>query len=416
MAELKIPDVSTLRLIEGISELSDDHLIALANQLRVCTAKNKQLLIEAGSTEDSSLFIIKGKVSLNSLDGKSRIIATNENEALKPVAQLRPSIYDVKALGKVDYLKIEKQKLIELAQLSEEAANDISVHSLFTDFDEEDKSIVNNLYRNLMDNSIQLPSLPSVAGRVQQIYNGKYTNVDSLVQVLISYPDVSRKIFNIARCANNNDMNSAEKVRYSIKRLGILAVYCLVMVYAIGKLVNRLPRHHMQRVNSFWEHCLSVAAISRILAKKNKSFSPDLAMLAGLIHGIGVLVIDEKLLEHHLEHHHLMLDHLEIDHAIQVMRPEISSLLLRRWNFGDDLILVAEECGDWTRNHKASVDLCDLVLVSNYYGMLKSDENHSLPLVSSIPAVEKLGIAPEEIIIALRESTIVKRNIRKIFS
>jgi len=412
LTELKIPDVSTLRRIKGISELSEDLLIALANQLRVCTAKNKQLLIEAGSTENSSLFIIKGKVSLNALDGKSRIIEINEKEALKPVAQLRPSIYDVKALGKVDYIKIEKQMLIDLAQLSEEAANDISVHSLFTDYDEEDKSIVNHLYRSLMDNSIQLPSLPSVAGRIQQIYNDKYTDLDSMAQVLISYPDVSRKIFNIARCANNDDMNTVEKVRYSIRHLGILAVYCLVMVYAVGKLVNRLPSHHLQRISSFWEHCLNVAAISRILAKKNNSFSPNLAMLAGLIHGIGVLVIDDEL----LEHHHLMLDHLEIDHAIQVMRPEISSLLLRRWDFGDDLILVAEECGDWTRNHQASADLCDLVLVSNYYSMLKSDKNHSLPQVSSIPAVEKLGITPEEIIIALRESTTVKRNIKKIFA
>ena len=412
MTEIKIPDVSTLRRIKGISELSDDHLIALANQLRVCTARNRQLIIEAGSTDNSSLFIIKGKVSLNSLDGKSRIIASAENEALNPVAQLRPSIYDVKAIGKVDYLKIEKQKLIDLAQLSEEAANDISVHSLFNDYDEEDRSVVNNLYRNLMDNSIQLPSLPSVAGRIQQIYNGEYTDVDSMAQVLISYPDVSMKIFNIARCANNDDMNSAEKVRYSIGHLGILPVYCLIMVYAVGKLVNRLPRHHLQRISSFWEHCLNVAAISRILAKKNRSFPPDLAMLAGLIHGIGVLVIDDEL----LEHHHLMLDHLEIDHAIQVMRPEISSLLLRRWDFGDDLILVAEECGDWTRNHKASADLCDLVLVSNYYGMLKSDKNHSLPMVSAIPAVGKLGIAPEEIIIALRESITVKRNIKKIFA
>ena len=411
MTELKFPDVSTLRRIKGISELSENHLIALANQLRVCTAKNRQLLIEAGSTENSSLFIIKGKISLNAPDGKSRIIAIDENEALKPVAQLRPSIYDVMALGNVDYLKIKKQKLIDLAQLSEEAANDISVHSLFSDFDEEDRSIVNNLYHNLMDNSIQLPSLPSVAGRIQQIYNGKSTDVDSVTQVLISYPDVSRKIFNVARCANNDDMNSGEKVRYSIKRLGMLPVYCLIMVYAVGKLVNRLPSNHMQRISSFWEHCLNVAAISRILANKNKSFSPDLAMLAGLIHGIGVLVIDDELLEHHL-----MLDHLEIDHAIQIMRPEISSLLLRRWNFDDDLILVAEECGDWTRNYKASADLCDLVLVSNYCGMLKSDKNRSLPAASSIPAVGKLGITPEEIIVALRESSAVKRNIKKIFA
>ncbi len=412
MTELKIPDVSTLRRIKGISELSDDHLIALANQLRVYTAKNQQLLIEVGSTDNSSLFIIKGKVSLNALDGKSRIIATDENETLKPVAQLRPSIYDVKALGSVDYLKIKKQKLIDLAHLSEEAANDISVHSLFSDYDEEDKSIVDHLYRNLMDNSIKLPSLPSVAGRIQQIYNGKYTDVGSMVQVLMQYPDVTRKMFNIARCANNEDLSSTEKIRYSIKHLGISSVYCLIMTYAVGKLVNRLPRHHMQRVSSAWEHCLNVAAISRNLAIINRSFPPDLAMLAGLIHGIGVLVIDDEL----LESHHLMLDNLEIDRAIQVMRPEITSLLLRKWNFSDDLILVAEQCGDWARDHEASADLCDLVLVSNYYGMLKSDKDHSLPLVSSIPAVGKLGITPEDIINVLRDSTTVKRNIKKIFA
>ena len=412
MTELKIPDVSTLRRIKKISELSDNHLIALANQLRVCSAKNQQLLIEVGSTDNSSLFIIKGKVSLNALDGKSRIIATDGNETLKPVAQLRPSIYDVRAIGTVDYLKIEKQKLIDLAHLSEEAANDISMHSLFSDYDEEDKSIVDHLYRNLMDNSIKLPSLPSVAGRIQQIYNGEYTDVDSMVQVLIQYPDVTRKIFNIARCANKEGLSSTEKIRYSIRRLGILSVYCLIMTYAVGKLVNRLPRNHMQRVSSVWEHCLNVAAISRNLAKINRSFPPDLAMLAGLIHGIGVLVIDDGL----LENHPLMLDHLEIDRAIQIMRPEITSLLLRRWNFGDDLILVAEQCGDWTRDHQPSADLCDLVLVSNYYGMLKSDKDHSLPLVSSIPAVGKLGITPEDIIIVLRESTTVKRNINKIFS
>lgn len=412
LTELKIPDVSTLRRIKEISDLSDDHLIALANQLRVCTARNRQLLIEAGSYEKYSLFIIKGKVSLNARDGTRRVIAVDDNGELKPVAQLRPSIYDVQALGTVLYLKIDKQKLVDLAHLSEEAANDISVHSLFTDFDEEDRSLLNGLYRNLMDNSIKLPSLPSVAGRVQRVYNGKDTNVDAMIQVLISYPDIARKIFNIARCANRNDLSSAEKIRYSIRRLGILPVYCVIMTYAVGKLVNRLPRHHTQRVSSFWEHCLNVAAISRILAIKHRSFSPDLAMLAGLIHGIGVLVIDDAL----LEHHHLLLDHLEINHAIQIMRPEISSLLLRRWGFSDELILVAEECGDWTRDREASADLCDLVLVANYYGMLKSDKNHTLPQVSSIPAMVKLGITAEEIIIALRESATVKRNISKIFA
>ena len=116
-----------------------------------------------------------------------------------------------------------------------------------------------------------------------------------------------------------------------------------------------------------------------------------------------------------LEHHHLKLDHLEIDHAIQVMRPEISSLLLRKWDFDNELIRVTEECGDWSRKRLEAADLCDLVLVANYYALLHSDTNHTLPRAEAVPAIDKLGITPQQAIAALRESTEIKRNIKKLF-
>lgn len=411
MSEIKIPDLSTLRRIRQVSNLSEGHLIALANQLRVLDARKKQVLLKAGSNEKTSLYIIRGRVSLVAADGKTRIVEVGENDELRPLAQLRPSIYDVTALGPVSYMKVDVEKLREIAELSESALGEISVHSMFTDYDEEDSSIVNHLYRNLMNNSIRLPSLPSVAARVQKIYRGKATDVDAMVHVLISYPDVARKLNNVSRIARDDRLSAAGKLRYSIKRLGLRPVYCLIMTYAIGKLVKRMPEAHLERVSSFWQHSLNVAAISRILARNTRLFPPDLAMLAGLVHGIGVLAIDDRL----LEHKPLMLDHLEVDHAIQVMRPEISSLLLRKWNFADVLIEVAEECGDWSRDHDGPADLCDLVLVANYYGMLHADVNHVLPRASAIPAIGRIGVSPEDSIEAIREAEVVKRNIKKLF-
>lgn len=391
--------------------MSDDHLIALANQLRVLEASPREFLIRAGATDDSSLYIIRGKVSMTAADGKSKVINFDENRELNPVARLRPCIYDIKALGPVSYLKIDNQKLKEILQLQDEAAIDISLHSLFTDFSDEDNSIVSHLYRNLMDNTIKLPQLPSVAARTQKIYRGSSTDEAAMAKLLATYPDISRKIINVARCAKRSDLSTREKISYSIQHLGILAVYCLIMVYAVGKLVNRLSPEHFASVSSFWDHCLNVAAISRILAKHNRSFSPDLAMLAGLIHGIGVLIIDDRL----LQQQRLMLDHLEVDHAIQIMRPEISSLLLRKWDFDDDLIRVAEDCGNWSRQHDGPPDLCDLILAANYYGIMQGDRNHSLPKISAVPAIEKLGITATQSINAIRESATVKRNIKKLF-
>jgi len=412
LSEIRLPDLSTLRRIKVISRLSESQLIALANQMRILTAKKKQVLLKRGSNEKTSLYVIKGRVALSASDGKQRVIDADDSDELRPIAQLRPSIYDVTALGPVAYMKVDVDKLREIGELSESSLSDISVHSLFTDYDEEDSSIVNHLYRNLMNNSIQLPSLPSVAQRIQAIYRGRSTDIDAMVNVLISYPDVSRKLKNVARCAKDDGLGESEKIRYSIDRLGIRPVYCLIMTYAVGRLVKRMPETHLQRVASFWQHSLNVAAISRILAKHTRLVSPDVAMLAGLIHGIGVLAIDERL----LDHSQLMLDHLEIDHAIQVMRPEISSLLLRKWNFADVLLELPEECGDWSRHHDRPADLCDLVLVANYYGMLHADVNHVLPRVEAIPAMRKLNITARDSIDAMHQAENVKRNIKKLFT
>ncbi len=98
------------------------------------------------------------------------------------------------------------------------------------------------------------------------------------------------------------------------------------------------------------------------------------------------------------------------------MRPEISSLLLRKWDLGEDLIQVAEECGDWSRDHPGPADLCDLVLVANYYGMLHSDIDHALPRADSIPAIAKLGVTAKESIYAIRQAPTVIGNIRRLFS
>ncbi len=406
-----MPDISALRRIKVISELSDAHLIALANQLRVIRAHDRELLIQVGSTETCSIYVISGKVSLSAHDGKTKVISADETREIRPLAQLRPSIYDVRAVGTVSYLSIEQHKLVEFSHMSTDEVSNISVHTLLKGNSKEDISIINDLYHNVIDNSIKLPTLPSVADRFQHIYRGKATDTEALSHILISYPDVTRIIKNVARCSRDDNLSEMEKIRFSINRLGIQSVYCLVMTHALGKLVRRLPVNHMQRVKSFWDHSLNVAAVARIIAKWTRSFSPDLAMLAGLAHGIGVLIIDDRL----LEHRHLRLDHLEVDHAIQIMRPEISGLLLRKWDFSNDLIQVAEQCGDWSRNENDSPDLCDLVLVANYYAMLHSDENHLLPKAGAIPAIEKFRITPDQAIEAIRKSTDVKRNIKKLF-
>jgi len=90
----------------------------------------------------------------------------------------------------------------------------------------------------------------------------------------------------------------------------------------------------------FWKHCLVAAVTTGVLAQFgncSEQINPDEAYMAGLLHDIGVLVLDQYFPEQYHDVHTLMNDRgipcdaaekmlLHMDHG------EIGGMLLRRWN------------------------------------------------------------------------------------
>ena len=410
MMQYYIPDVSTLRRIKSLSELSEDQLIALANQLQTIKAKKGDLLLERGSVEDASLYVLKGKVSFIAPDGKTRHQTFTESDPLVQVAQLRPSIYDVLAQGAVEYLKISKQKLVEFAQMPESTSGDISVHSLPTRESEETQSIAFDLYRNIMRNDVEIPSLPSVAKKISQLYRECVTDTARLSLILSSYPEVSNKLINGQASQTQGAQDPSQQMWGIADRLGTNTAYYMIMTHVINKLFLRPPKQLIAGLNPFREHSLSVAAISRTLAKDTESINPDKAMLAGMSHGIGDVLIVDYL----LNHSEFGLDDEEKAHAIQSVQAEFSGLLLDRWYFSEEIIHVSEGCEDWFRNPDNTTDLCDLVLVANYHSLISSNRVSMLPPISAIPAMRKLGITQEKSINLIKRSKLERVKIEKL--
>jgi len=200
-----IPDVSTLRRIRSLSELGDDQMVALANQLQVLTAHKGDLLLERGSKEEASLYVLTGKISLTAADGHTKHLSICESDELNPIAQLRPCIYDIQAQETIQYLKMQKQKLVEFAQISEMASEDISVHSLYSNDDDYTQSVVQDLYRNIMRNQVEIPALPTAAIEIGTLFREQSGNQHKLSQILLSYPEVSRKLIKKANVKAPSD-------------------------------------------------------------------------------------------------------------------------------------------------------------------------------------------------------------------
>jgi len=407
-----IPDVSTLKRIRSLSLLSNAQLIALANQLRVFTARKGDLLIEKGSIESSSLYVLNGKILLIAADDRTKQIEFVDGDELNQVAQLRPCIYDVQAQENLRYIKINKQQLVEFAQVSEAVSGDISVHSLRFSDDEHAHSIIYDIYRNIVCNDAQLANLPAVANDITELYQNQNVDAGRLAKVLLAYPAVTDKLVRGVTKNQGVSNKSPEQVMLGVAiRLGTRSAYYLIMTHIINQLYVSQPAALAEKLKPYREHSLNVAAICRSLAKTQTAFSSDRAMLAGMIHTVGSLVIVDFLIHNGED---FALDSKEINHATLTLRQEFTSLLLRRWKFAEDVVLAAESCEDWFRNPSDELDFCDIVLVANYYSCLGTDRAASLPPISAIPAMQKLKMTPAESIELIKRSNFEKEKIEKL--
>ena len=180
------PDLATLRRLRPLAQFSDEQLQSLTSQLNVEIAVNKERLIELGNTEDFSLFIIEGEVLTKARDGIVKQLIFNRDDELNPVAQLRPSLYEVHAVGDLRYLKIDRKFLTEFANLAESGLANLSVNLPDTEIGSNPLTL--HLYQDLLSDSISLPSLSTVAGRIQRVFSEDDVGADKVVRVLMTDP------------------------------------------------------------------------------------------------------------------------------------------------------------------------------------------------------------------------------------
>jgi HD-like signal output (HDOD) protein len=402
------PDVKTLRRLRPLSQFNDEQLQSLANQLNVKTAHKKEVLIERGCSERFQLFVLKGSVQLTAGDGKQQELSFAESDALNPVAQLRPSLYQVAAREPLQYLRIDPGLLTQFAQQVEDGGEDISVHII--EDDSEDNALALNLYQDLIADRITLPSLPEVAQRIQQVYRSENIDAESVAAILMIDPAIAAKLIKIANSPVYQGLSATQTLQAAIVRLGLGVTYKQVMAYAVNELFRGQSSRISKRMHELWTHSRRVAAISRVLAKSTRLFDPEEAMLAGLTHDLGVIVIVEYVQKYHEGEPEKDV----IERTIQTMRPQITGLLMRKWNFSSEIVRVAEECENWFRNPKDEPDLCDLVLIAQCHSMMGSDAMKDIPPITTLPAMAKLNMGPKESVELLKQSNKEIREVEKL--
>ncbi|QSA98832.1 HDOD domain-containing protein [Methylococcus sp. EFPC2] len=248
----------------------------------------------------------------------------------------------------------------------------------------------NRLLRHCMEElrseNMLLPTLPDISLKIRKAINDEKANNAKIARVVQIDPAITGRLIHIANSPLYRGRKKIESCPEALTRLGLKAAQHFITSFALkGVFVAKSARIH-KRMQDLWAHSSYVAAISAVLAHKTRGFDPDRAMLAGLIHDIGVVPI----LTFADRHPDLIDSPEQIDETIQALRGDIGLTVIRKWNFPDDFGTVVAEAESWWRDHAGDADYTDLVILSQLHSFVGTLQVHKNPRMDEIPAYRKL--------------------------
>jgi putative nucleotidyltransferase with HDIG domain len=117
--------------------------------------------------------------------------------------------------------------------------------------------------------------------------------LDKVAQVIGIEPLISSKLLRLANSvAYNTSGKPVIELTNAISRLGFDVVRTTSLAVAMDQMLkSRNLAAFDELARRAWEHSLEVAAIARVLARRIGRINPEEAMLAGLVHDIGIFYL-----------------------------------------------------------------------------------------------------------------------------
>jgi HD-like signal output (HDOD) protein len=295
-------------------------------------------------------------------------------------------MYEVIATAPVRYLKIYADQLTEFAQQLATDSADMDVVEI--EQSDEENALTIQLFQDLMSGNLRLPSLPSVAQRIQQAFADDAVNAESICTIIQADPAITAKLIMISNSALYGGQVKIDSLQQAVVRLGFETTRKQILIYAVKELFQGKTSSMNSLMKNLWKHSQHVACLCRLMANHLKGFDVEQAQLAGLIHDLGEVAI----LQYAQDNDDLIDNPELLMRAVTKLRPQITGMLLNQWSFGPEFVTVGEECEDWFRNPGDQPDLCDLVLIAQYHALIGTPEIKHLPPVATLPAFAKLGM------------------------
>ncbi len=249
-------------------------------------------------------------------------------------------------------------------------------------------TLISDACRKILTHRASLPSMPDVAARIHGAMTSPNWSIRTVAAIIQGDAGTTTYLLKTANSALYAGSTPIRDVERAIAWLGMDKTRSLVLAHALRAMF--VTRSHVlgTLLRRTWLASTRLAALSSVLARHCSRFSPERALLAGLLQDIGVLPILNVLKRYPDQ----LGDEDLIVRAIDKYAPQVGRVLLLHWGFEPELVAVAQSRGEWFRDAGPSADMADLVLVARLHDRIVQGSAEGLPRLDEVPASSKLPL------------------------
>ncbi len=189
-----------------------------------------------------------------------------------------------------------------------------------------------------------LPTLPTVVTRLMQVVDSPTASAADVSKVIASDQALVAKILRIVNSAFYGLPRRVSTLTQATVVLGMNAIKNMVMSVTIfNTFRSDASANEFFSREQFWNHSLGVAAANKVLARHLRYPVPEEAFMAGLIHDIGKVALDQYMhpsfqkvvrlvQEKQIPFRKAEIEVLGVDHS------ELGSWIAEKWNLPLQLV------------------------------------------------------------------------------
>lgn len=146
----------------------------------------------------------------------------------------------------------------------------------------------------LVGNVVHLFSPPEVLVRLRHAVENEYSTAETVSAIVRQDPNLSARILRMANSPIYGSRRQVDTVSRAVSLIGmrdlVQIATAIFVVQSLGGLQSTTPGPA-----AFWRHCVFTGILAQGIARHARVLHPERLFVAGLLHDIGVLILQAKL-------------------------------------------------------------------------------------------------------------------------